>query len=124
MEYPLDAAAQLKSRNLPFLIDLTGKTDASYRTLLSRQVEESGLGPVVSWKPAVKHTQVPGLLAQYHALVLPSLWEGMPNVVMEAFACGLPLIATRIGGTRDLVIHGQTGALPTAANWRRGSFMP
>ena len=43
--------------------------------------------------------------------VLTSDWEGTPNVVLEASACGLPVIATRAGGTADVVRDGQTGAL-------------
>ena len=116
LEYLMDAAAQLKSRNRLFLIDLTGKADAPYRNRLGKQIEKLGLKSVVSWEPPVKHTRVPGLLAQYNALILPSLWEGMPNVIMEAFASGLPVIATRIGGTKDLVVHEQTGLLADPAD--------
>jgi glycosyltransferase involved in cell wall biosynthesis len=54
------------------------------------------------------------LLAQYqkaNIFVLPSRHEGMPNVVLEAMGCGLPVIATRIAGSEDLVLDGNTGYL-------------
>jgi glycosyltransferase involved in cell wall biosynthesis len=43
--------------------------------------------------------------------VLPSLWEGLPTVILESMACGVPVIATNIPGTRELVRQGHTGWL-------------
>jgi glycosyltransferase involved in cell wall biosynthesis len=44
-------------------------------------------------------------------LVFPSLYEGMPNAVLEAMAAARPILATDVGGHRDLIEHGTTGAL-------------
>jgi glycosyltransferase involved in cell wall biosynthesis len=54
---------------------------------------------------------VPGLLKTADLLVLPSLWEGMPNVVLEAMAARRAVVATAVEGTEDLVIPGETGWL-------------
>ncbi len=44
-------------------------------------------------------------------LALPSFTEGLPNVVLEAFAAGVPVVATAVGGTPEVVEHGQSGYL-------------
>jgi glycosyltransferase involved in cell wall biosynthesis len=48
-------------------------------------------------------------------VVCPSLWDGMPNALLEAMACGRPCLARRVGGIPDLIEHGKTGwlAAPT-----------
>lgn len=54
---------------------------------------------------------VPALLTNMDIFVLPSLWEGLPTVVIEAMACRVPVIATDIPGTRELVQNGVNGIL-------------
>lgn len=54
---------------------------------------------------------VPRLLPHFDALWLASEYEGMPNVVMEAMAAGVPVVATDISGNCDLVVPGETGYL-------------
>ncbi|HUT34748.1 MAG TPA: glycosyltransferase [Planctomycetota bacterium] len=54
---------------------------------------------------------VPAVLRATDVFVLASLWEGMPNVVLEAMAAGLPVVATRVEGTVDLIEHNETGLL-------------
>jgi glycosyltransferase involved in cell wall biosynthesis len=50
------------------------------------------------------------------AFVLPSLWEGLPMVLLEAAACSLPAAATDVSGSRDVLLHGQTGLLVEPGN--------
>ena len=50
-------------------------------------------------------------LGCYDVLVLPSIFDGRPTVVMEALAMGIPVVASAVGSLPDLVIHGETGFL-------------
>src|SRR5262249_20674328 len=56
------------------------------------------------------------LLPSAELLVLPSFTEGLPNVVLEAFAAGVPVVATAVGGTPELVEEGISGRLVSAGN--------
>jgi len=56
-------------------------------------------------------TDVIDLLQQSWGFVLPSRWEGMPNALLEAMACGLPCVATRVSGSEDIISNGVNGLL-------------
>jgi len=59
---------------------------------------------------------VPDILADSDIFVLPSRWEGLPYVVIEASMAGLPVVATRVGGIPELVEDGVTGFLVPPGN--------
>lgn len=65
-------------------------------------IELEVLGP----KP---HDQIPTLLQNSDALILPSYWEGMPTVVLEAMAAGVPVISTPVGDIPNMIKNGETG---------------
>jgi glycosyltransferase involved in cell wall biosynthesis len=54
---------------------------------------------------------IPRLLQDSWAFVLPSRWEGMPNALLEAMACALPCVATRVSGSEDVIEQGSNGLL-------------
>jgi glycosyltransferase involved in cell wall biosynthesis len=54
---------------------------------------------------------MPALMAAADIFTLPSHREGMPRSIAEAMLCGLPVVATDIRGSREEVVHGETGLL-------------
>ena len=87
---------------------LTIVGDGPERPALERAAR--GLGHV-QFVGRVDHARVADYMAHAKLLVLPSRQEGQPNVLMEAMARGVPVIATRVGGVPDLVAHERTGLL-------------
>ncbi len=59
---------------------------------------------------------VPEILRDVDLVVHPSLTEGLSNVILEAMAAGIPVVATRVGGNPELVLDGRTGFLVPAEN--------
>ena len=82
--------------------------------LLEQLAEQPRLRDKIHWLG--QRDDVPSLLKTADVLVLASLWEGMPNVVLEAMAARLPVIGTAVEGTEDLVVPGQTGWLVPAGD--------
>lgn len=91
------------------------------QALGSEQVRVAGTGPEAGLLVGVPGLQALGALgggsvraemSQATALVLPSIWyENFPRTLVEAFGCGLPVIASRIGALSELVQDGITGLL-------------
>jgi glycosyltransferase involved in cell wall biosynthesis len=57
------------------------------------------------------HSKIPKLLAEAQALILPSFWEGLPTVILEAMAAKVPVITTPVGDIPYLIQHGKNGLL-------------
>lgn len=106
----LSAADRLrKATPAPFTLAIVG--DGPLAAELQAQAEALGLGQAIEWRPWIAREQMPGCYAAADCLVNPSLYEGMPNVVLEAMACALPVIASDVAGNADVVEHERTGLL-------------
>lgn len=78
---------------------------------LRKSLQQSGSGISLEVLGPVNHEEVPRYLRSSSALVLPSYWEGMPTVVLEAMASGVPVISTKVGDVPSLLKNGETGFL-------------
>jgi CBS domain-containing protein len=100
----LDAFARLAA---PAQLLVVG--DGPDRPALQRRAQP--FGSRVHFTGFVPHVQVPAVLRHVDMLVLPSLYEDLSSALIEAMAAGLPVVATRVGGTADLVADGVNGLL-------------
>jgi glycosyltransferase involved in cell wall biosynthesis len=78
---------------------------------LREYLRKSGNGVSVEILGQKNHNVIPFLLRESSALVLPSYWEGLPTVVLEAMASGIPVISTPVGDVPHLIKHNKTGIL-------------
>jgi glycosyltransferase involved in cell wall biosynthesis len=81
---------------------------------LNNQVVDGGLEEFIHIHQPVNGPEKIEAFRTADIFVYPSYHEGMPMAVIEAMACGLPIIASRVGGLPDLVLHGQNGLLVPA----------
>lgn len=78
---------------------------------LRQSIADAGLSHKLSLTGALERVDVGQLLKAADLMLFPSHNEGLPNVVMEAMAAGLPVVATDVGGTSEIVKHERTGLL-------------
>jgi glycosyltransferase involved in cell wall biosynthesis len=107
LQFLLPALAQLQREGVRFRLIVVG--DGPQRAALQRQAEGLGLGARVEWLGRVEHDKLPEVYRRGDVFVLPSLSEGMANVLLEAMACGLPVVVTRVPGSEELVSEGENG---------------
>lgn len=117
LEDVLEAVAALTERH-DLHLDVAGApvddADRAYQRRLERLVEARGLDGTVSFRGYVE--DMPAFYAGLDLFVLPSHDEGVPGTVREALASGVPVVATDVGGTADVVGHGETGLLVAPGN--------
>lgn len=113
-EYALDALALLKERGITFTYTLIaeGKTPAS----IIYQLHQTGLKDRVNIVNGLSHNEVLKEIERHDVLVLPSVEEGIANVVLEAMATGTPVISSDVGGMKEIIDNGMTGYLVQPRN--------
>jgi glycosyltransferase involved in cell wall biosynthesis len=94
-------------KDVHFILCGEGKLSDEIRNIIRYE----GLEAHVKLTEWVSHKEVPNRLNDLKLLVLPSYTEGLPNVVLEAMACGTPVLATQVGAIPDIIRDGETGFL-------------
>ena len=83
--------------------------DGELREAISASLREGGVAARVDLPGWVSRDDLPRYLNQLRLLVLPSYTEGLPNIMLEAMACGTQVLATPVGVIPDVIIDGKTG---------------
>ncbi len=117
----IEVFAELRRRRPSARLLLVGEGDNRIEHLVRRRVAELNIdGHVVFCR---RRTDVPRLLQAADAMIFPSLWEGLPGVVLEACAAGTPVLASDLPGVREIAARlPQVRYLPLEADdaqWAR-----
>lgn len=83
--------------------------DGNLKTLLKKRYGD--LNGMVKWFGSIPHKEVVNVLSHSKIFILPSFYEGHPKALIEAMACGLPVIGANSIGIKEIVTHGENGLL-------------
>jgi len=97
--------------DLLYVLVGAGHKGDSFERDLRRSVERLGLGEHVLFAGRRPHAELSPWFAAADLFVLLTKSEGWPNVILESLACGLPVVATRVGGVPEIARDGQDGIL-------------
>jgi len=109
LEYLVKAMSIIKEkdREAKLLLAGEGPEEENLRNLIF----EKQLTEFITFTGQIPHENVKDYMVASDIFVLPSLTEGFPNVLLEAMACGLPIVASKITGIPEIVINGENGFL-------------
>jgi glycosyltransferase involved in cell wall biosynthesis len=103
-------AIAIANRTRPLRLLLVGEGSQETRDAIMALAQDCGIAPNVKLHDAVANPYA--FMSRAAVLALPSLWEGSPNVLLEALACGAPVVASRTAGNAEgILAHGRYGEL-------------
>jgi glycosyltransferase involved in cell wall biosynthesis len=94
-------------KGLPYTIDIIGSGPLFSK--LKDFVENKGIN--ANFLGNIPNHELPEILNQHELFILPSLYENMPKTLLEAMACGLPVIGTNVKGINEVIEHYKNGIL-------------
>lgn len=83
--------------------------DGNLRSEITEYIFKKNLSNKVKLTGWIPHDKLPNYLNELKLLILPSYTEGLPNIMLEAMACGTPVLATKVGAIPDIIKDGETG---------------
>jgi len=115
-QYLINACEILKKKHPDFLVLFVGGCifESQTEKQIVSQIHSSGLDNTIRLLGA--RSDVAVILDASDIFVLPSLWEGLPNVILEAMAKSLPVVATNVGGISEVILNDGTGFLVPSKN--------
>jgi glycosyltransferase involved in cell wall biosynthesis len=106
----LDACSVLKARNAPVRLTVIGS--GPLQPMLEQQARRLGIANRITFLGSLPQQRIADWYRAADLFVLPSRSEGVPNVLLEASACGIPWIASRVGGIPEITHLGQSQLVP------------
>lgn len=103
----LDAIPQVFAKNDKISISISG--DGDLLADIEQFIDKNDPDKRIRLSGWIPHEKLPESLNELKLLVLPSHTEGLPNILLEAMACGTPVLATPVGSVPDIVKDGSTG---------------
>lgn len=112
VSYLLEAFSRIRQESRDIHLYLIG--DGPLRPRLENQAEESGLSEAVTFLGKKPYAEIPDWINSADVMVLTSLSEGLPSILLESMGCGRPMVATDVGGIKEILQDGKTGFLVLA----------
>lgn len=109
LQYLLSALAILKNKSLNVYLTLVG--DGNLLPTLKKSAIELGILSILLFKGKLSEDKLISEYKSSHLFVLPSIYEGQPLTLLEAWAAKLPVIVTNVGANSDMVENGKNGYL-------------
>jgi glycosyltransferase involved in cell wall biosynthesis len=111
VEVLLKALAVARQTGLKLQLDLVGGVTITDQRRLETLTQQLGLDQTVSWRGPQPRSSLAEHYRHCHVVVVPSLDDPLPTVVLEAMACGRPVLGSAVGGIGYLVRNGESGLL-------------
>jgi len=113
VSYLFQSLSQIKEKRNDFVLDIVG--DGPYRAEYEKQARDLGIADKVKFHGLKSKEEVAEFMRKCDFFVLPSLWENLPCVLIEALSCGKPVIASKVGGIPEIITK-EVGKLAPPGN--------